>query len=156
MSNIPKSSQNQNAIVNSKICVDILVYNCSLSRFSDLFVWKFWKRKENLLKYKLKNTFQNWEIDLWIFIFTPKKQQCKYTEMTTFSFCCKITSLKVHQPRRRQYLKFLFSRLPYPVGKSSTIDESFLWWFCGSSVVSYSISISIRVLDHSRTFYRNS
>ena len=26
-----------------------------------------------------------------------------------------------------------FSRLPYPVGKSSTIDESFLWWgFCGS------------------------
>ena len=52
--------------------------------------------------------------------------------------------------------KYAFSRLPYPVGKSSTIDESFLRWFCGSSVVSYSISISIRVLDHSRTFYRNS
>jgi hypothetical protein len=48
-----------------------------------------------------------------------------------------------------------FSRLPYPVGKSSTIDECILRWFCGS-VVSYSISISIRVLEHSRTFYRNS
>ena len=51
---------------------------------------------------------------------------------------------------------YYFSRLPYPVGKSSTIDDSFgVLWLCGS-VVSYSISISIRVLDHSRTFYRNS
>ena len=54
-----------------------------------------------------------------------------------------------------------FSRLPYPVGKSSTIDDcitpqSFLNpSFCGF-LLYLNFNQWIRVLEHSRTFYRNS
>ena len=99
----------------------------------------------------LKNQNIDRENNHWISFCTSFWQKSKQIILLIlvlkwFEFLDKICWLEVFA---------LFSKLPYPVGKSSTIDEFFLRWFCGS-VVSYSISISIRVLDHSRTFYRNS
>ena len=54
----------------------------------------------------------------------------------------------------------LFSRHPYPVGKSSTIDGCITLWFCGF-LLYLNLSLErfgwrIRILEQSRTFYSNS